>query len=194
MFMDRLQHAMVVSDRSLQCGALLFIDLDDFKTLNDTLGHDTGDLLLEAVASRLSACVRESDTVARLGGDEFMVLLEQLSENREEAANQAKNVGLKIIHVLNQEYKLGVHDYCCTPSIGATLLSGKELSIEEIIKQADLAMYQSKKAGRNQLSFFDPKMQQSMMKKQALRLSCLKPWIGKRLNFIFKFWSIRRAV
>ncbi len=168
MFMDRLKHAMASGDRSGQHGALLFIDMDDFKTLNDTLGHDMGDLLLEEVARRLSSCVRECDTVARLGGDEFMVMLEQLSHISEEAAAQTEIVAKKIIAHLDEEYQLSVHDYRCTPSVGATLFLGNVQGIDELIKQADIAMYQSKKGGRNQLSFFDPSMQQSVIKRATL--------------------------
>lgn len=168
MFMDRLKHAMASGDRSQQYGALLFIDMDDFKTLNDTLGHDMGDMLLEEVARRLSSCVRECDTVARLGGDEFMVMLEQLSQHSEEAAIQTEIVAKKIIAHLDEEYALGVHDYRCTPSVGATLFLGNVQHVDELIKQADIAMYQSKKGGRNQLSFFDPSMQQSVIKRATL--------------------------
>lgn len=168
MFMDRLKHAMASGERSQQYGALLFIDMDDFKTLNDTLGHDMGDLLLEEVARRLSSCVRECDTVARLGGDEFMVMLEQLSHRSEDAAVQTEIVAKKIIAHLDEDYLLGVHDYRCTPSVGAALFLGNEQQVDELIKQADIAMYQSKKGGRNQLSFFDPSMQQSVIKRATL--------------------------
>lgn len=168
MFMDRLKHAMVAADRSQHYSALLFIDLDDFKTLNDTLGHDMGDLLLEEVARRLNAGVRECDTVARLGGDEFMVMLEQLGPDHEQAIHYAERVAHKLIARLDQEYQLGVHDYRCTPSVGATLFLGSEQKAEELIKQADIAMYQSKRGGRNQLSLFDPKMQQSVIKRASI--------------------------
>ncbi|MDO8932683.1 MAG: EAL domain-containing protein, partial [Rhodocyclaceae bacterium] len=137
----------------------LFIDLDNFKTLNDTLGHDVGDLLLQHVAQRLSACVREGDTVARLGGDEFVVMLEDLSENTQEAAAQTETIGEKILTALNLPYRLAKHDCNSTPSIGATQFVGHKSSIEELLKQADLAMYQAKSAGRNALRFFDREMQ-----------------------------------
>jgi predicted signal transduction protein with EAL and GGDEF domain len=127
-----------------------------------------GDLLLEEVARRLSSCVRECDTVARLGGDEFMVMLEQLSHRSEDAAVQTEIVAKKIIAHLDEDYLLGVHDYRCTPSVGATLFLGNEQQVDELIKQADIAMYQSKKGGRNQLSFFDPSMQQSVIKRATL--------------------------
>ncbi|MBC3807437.1 EAL domain-containing protein [Undibacterium seohonense] len=168
MFMDRLKHAMANNERSHQYGAILFIDLDDFKMLNDTLGHDMGDALLEMVAQRLQSCVRECDTVARLGGDEFVVMLEQLSADQAQALEQTAVVGKKIIDALNERYLLGSHEYYSTPSIGAVLFHGAAVSADDIIKQADVAMYQSKKNGRNQLNFFDPNMQRSMSKRASL--------------------------
>ena len=162
LLMDRLQHAISSGARSGRKGALLFIDLDHFKTLNDTLGHDIGDLLLLQVAERLSSCVREGDTVARLGGDEFMLILEDLSDHPVEAGAQTEAVSEKILIALSLPYLLAGHECHSTPSIGATLFSGRRASIEELIKQADIAMYQSKKAGRNTMRFFDPEMQASI--------------------------------
>jgi diguanylate cyclase (GGDEF)-like protein len=121
---DRLRVAIASSVRSERQGALLFIDLDNFKTLNDTLGHDMGDRLLQQVGQRLSSCVREGDTVARLGGDEFVVMLENLGERPEEAAGQSRIVGEKIIKLLNRPYDLSGHDYHNTPSVGITLFGG----------------------------------------------------------------------
>jgi len=159
LLLDRLGHALASSARSGRSGALLYIDLDNFKTLNDTLGHDIGDLLLQQVAQRLTTCVREGDTVARLGGDEFVVMLEDLSGNSEEAATQTEFVGEKILATLNQPYLLAGHDYRSTPSIGVTLFSGHQYSIEELLKHADLAMYKSKATGRNRVRFFDPSLE-----------------------------------
>lgn len=159
---DRLKQALVSSSRSLKKGALLFIDLDNFKTINDSLGHDIGDLLLQKVAKRLQACIREGDTVSRLGGDEFVVILEGLNETPIEAAAQTESISEKIITALNLPYSLGTHEYRNTPSIGATLFSHEDHSIDDLLKQADIAMYQAKKAGRNTLRFFDPKMQESI--------------------------------
>ncbi|MDP1613717.1 MAG: EAL domain-containing protein [Sulfuritalea sp.] len=156
---DRLEKALAVSSRHKREGAVLFIDLDNFKTLNDTLGHDIGDLLLQQVGQRLSGCVRESDTVARLGGDEFVVMLEDLSEDKLEAASQVEAVGEKILATLNQPYQLARYEYRNTPSIGVSLFANHEKSIDELLKQADLAMYQAKAAGRNAMRFFDPDMQ-----------------------------------
>ncbi len=168
LLLDRLHHALATSARSEHQGALLFIDLDNFKTLNDTRGHDKGDLLLQQVAQRLSACIREGDAVARLGGDEFVVMLEGLSENAEEAATQATAAGDKILATLNQPYPLADEEHHSTASIGVTLFAGHRDTIEELLKRADLAMYQAKAAGRNTLCFFDPDMQAAVMARAAL--------------------------
>ena len=170
LLMDRLNQALASSTRSGLKGSLLFIDLDNFKTLNDTLGHDIGDRLLQQVAHRLTSCVREGDTVARLGGDEFVVMLEDLSTQALEAAAQTEGVGEKILAALNQPYQLAQHEYRSTPSIGATLFGDHERSTDELMKQADIAMYQSKKAGRNTLRFFDPKMQDTINARAALEV------------------------
>ena len=162
LLLDRLSHAMASSARNNRDGALLFLDLDHFKSLNDTLGHDMGDLLLQQVAERLISCVREGDTVARLGGDEFVVLLEDLSELSLEAAAQTETIGEKIVAVLNQPYQLGSHEHQTTSSIGVALFSDHNQSLEDLLKHADIAMYQAKKLGRNRLSFFDPYMQDAI--------------------------------
>ncbi len=169
LLLDRLQHVLVSRLRSERFCALLFVDLDNFKTLNDTLGHDFGDELLKQVAQRMVRCVREGDTVARLGGDEFVVMLDDLSNNAEEAANQAEIVGEKIILTLNENYLLfGGTEYRSTPSIGVTLFVGNDCSLDELLKRADLAMYQAKAAGRNTLRFFDPEMQTIVLRRAAL--------------------------
>ncbi|MCX7156886.1 MAG: EAL domain-containing protein [Rhodocyclales bacterium] len=168
LLLDRLQQAMTASSRNGSYGSLLFIDLDNFKTLNDTLGHDMGDLLLRQVAQRLAGSVREGDTVARLGGDEFVVVLGSLSANIEEAATQTEAVGGKILAALNGMYQLNGIEYRSTASIGATLFRGHEASIDDLMKQADLAMYKSKARGRNALHFFDPDMETAVMERASL--------------------------
>ncbi len=162
LFADRLAQALVNSSRSSNYGALVFLDLDHFKSLNDTLGHDYGDLLLQKVATRLSNCVREGDSVARLGGDEFVLLVENLSMNEVEAAHQIEAIGEKILTSLNQPYQLNSHEYLSTPSVGISLFNGNQESSEDLLKHADIAMYQAKKAGRNTLRFFDPLMQEAI--------------------------------
>lgn len=168
LLVDRLQQAIVSSTRNERPGALLFIDLDNFKILNDTLGHDKGDLLLQQVAQRLATCVRDGDTIARLGGDEFVLVLEDLNGNAHEAATQAETVGEKILAALNLPYSLAGHVYHNTPSIGITLFADHLSSVDELMKHADLAMYEAKKAGRNTLRFFDPQMQATVSARAML--------------------------
>lgn len=168
LLLDRLQHAMATSARTGKKGALLFIDLDNFKTLNDTLGHDMGDLLLQQVSQRLLACVREGDTVARLGGDEFVIMLEDLDEQALEAAEQTEVIGEKLITFLARPYQLAAHEYRTTSSIGATLINGHWQARDELLKQADIAMYQAKKTGRNILRFFDQEMQDAVTARALL--------------------------
>jgi len=165
---DRLKQAMANSQRNGHYGALLLLDLDYFKTLNDTLGHDMGDLLLKQVAQRLTECVREGDTVARLGGDEFVVMLVSLSESQIEAASLVGVIGSKIITTLNQTYEIKDVSYRITPSIGASVFLGQQTEIETLLKQADLAMYKAKDAGRNTLRFFDPDMARDVLKRASL--------------------------
>ena len=162
LLLDRLNQALATSQRNGKQGALLFLDLDHFKILNDTLGHDMGDMLLQQVAARLTASIRQGDTVARLGGDEFVVLLDDLSEQSLEAAAQTQGVAEKILFTLNQPYQFETHTHHSTSSIGATLFRGHEQLAEELLKQADIAMYQSKAEGRNTLRFFNPIMQEAI--------------------------------
>ncbi|MDO8350605.1 MAG: EAL domain-containing protein [Gallionella sp.] len=168
LLMDRLNQALASSTRNGRQGALLFIDLDNFKILNDTLGHNIGDLLLQQVASRLTSCVRVGDTVARLGGDEFVVMLEDLNEQALDAAAQTEIVGEKILDTLNRPYQLASYICHSSPSIGATLFNNHERTLEDLMKQADIAMYQAKKAGRNTLRFFDPVMQDTINARATL--------------------------
>jgi len=165
---ERLRHALITSERSANSGALIFIDLDNFKTINDTRGHDVGDLLLAAVGQRLEACLRQSDTAARLGGDEFVVLLEGLNVAMMEAAESAEVVAQKIHAALNQPYTLQGKLHHSSPSIGVCLFNGLDESADDLLKQADLAMYQAKAAGRNTIRFFDLKMQEAVDRHAAL--------------------------
>ena len=159
---DRLQHSFAASSRHQLHGALLFIDLDHFKNLNDTKGHNFGDQLLKMVAERLQACVREGDTVARLGGDEFVVILENLSDNEQLAAAFAESVGDKILAAIDQTYLLQGEAYHCTASIGVSLFQKQQTTVDELIRRADTAMYEAKGSGRNALRFYDPAMQAAL--------------------------------
>jgi len=168
LLVDRLQQVLVNGARSGLTTAVLFVDLDNFKTLNDTRGHEVGDLLLKDVAQRLRSCVREQDTVARLGGDEFVVVLQNLSSDAPEAAAQARTLGELILAQLRQPYELAGHEHHFTASIGVTLLNHQRDSVDEVLKQADMAMYRAKDAGRNTLRFFDPDMQQAVNRRALL--------------------------
>jgi diguanylate cyclase (GGDEF)-like protein/PAS domain S-box-containing protein/hemerythrin-like metal-binding protein len=165
---DRLKQALASSARSDKQGALLFMDLDNFKTLNDTLGHYIGDLMLQQVAHRLETCVREGDTVARIGDDEFVVILEGLSEQPIEAAAQTEAIANKILLIFQHPYQLYSHEYHCTASIGASIFSNHEHTQDELLKQADIAMNQAKTSGRNTLRFFDSEMQDAVNARVAL--------------------------
>lgn len=158
---DRLTQSIATKSRDHLLGAMLFIDLDKFKLLNDTYGHDIGDLLLIKFAQRLKKLVRKSDTVARQGGDEFMILLEDLSKNIEEAATLANQLGEKIFESMEEPFLLQKHEYYSQMSIGITLFDGKN-TVEDLFKRADIALYQAKHSGGNTLRFFDPQMQANL--------------------------------
>jgi diguanylate cyclase (GGDEF)-like protein/PAS domain S-box-containing protein len=176
---DRLRHALAVADRHRRHGALMLLDLDNFKNLNDTLGHDAGDQLLVEVARRLEGCMRDGDTVARLGGDEFVVILESLNEDHV-AAMQTESVAVKILANLNQPYEIEVSEivagksirvsrqHQCSASIGIALFDNQEVAAEELLKRADTAMYEAKAAGRDTLCFFDHGMQAVLSARAAL--------------------------
>ncbi len=158
LLLDRLQKALSQSVRTGQHGALMFIDLDNFKILNDTLGHHVGDQLLQQVAQRLKNSVRKTDTVARLGGDEFVVMVDDLSSNADAAASKSRALSEKVLTVLREPFQIAGHQHFATPSIGVTTFSGNQSDVSELLKQADLAMYQAKALGRNTLCYFAPDM------------------------------------
>ncbi len=170
LMLDRLGQAMTASNRSLEFGALMILDLDHFKSINDTQGHDTGDRLLLEVAQRLTACLRQGDTVARLGGDEYVVVLEGLGDTEQVAATRAESVAEKIRLAINLPYVLGGDkaEYFNTTSVGVTLFCGQGEMAETLLKQADLALYQAKGAGRNTIRFFNPAMQLAIETRTSL--------------------------
>ena len=171
LLLDRLDQTLHVSTRHARKSALLFVDLDNFKTLNDTLGHFQGDALLVQVAQRLKTCIREGDTVARLGSDEFVVMLEDLSEDDIEAATQAEAVAEKVLDAFVPDFTLDSGAHHSTPSIGITLFGCETLeSNEQPLKRAELAMFQAKAAGRNTLRFFDTQMQAEVSARATLEV------------------------
>lgn len=168
MLQDRLKLLTAQSERLDQHGALLFIDIDHFKLLNDTRGHHIGDQLLVQVAERISSVIRETDLAARLGGDEFVVVFDNLGADAESAALEAKKRAEDLHNLINLPYPLMQSVYHCTISIGVNLFKGQTRSIDELLRHADMAMYQAKDSGRNAIRFFDPNMQSRLEKRAAI--------------------------
>ncbi len=165
---DRVQQLLTTLARTPQGAALMFIDVDNFKDINDTLGHDLGDALLQQMAQRMRECTRAQDTLARQGGDEFVVMLLDLSTHIEDAASEAQRAAAKILQRLAQPYVLGGRVCQSSVSIGVALIDTHSPSREELFKQADLAMYQAKGAGRNTVRFFNPEMQAQVLARTSL--------------------------
>ena len=168
LLLDRIEQALAASQRHKHRGALLYIDLDHFKNLNDTLGHDVGDELLCQVGARLRGCVRDEDTVARLGGDEFVVMLTALDADAQSAASQAERVADKILACFAAPFDLACRSHRCTASVGIALFADQQTGIDDLLKRADLSMYQAKASGRNTLRFFNPEMQTEINARVAL--------------------------
>jgi len=186
LLLDRLEHAQASSARSTNHGAIMFIDLDNFKTLNDSQGHDVGDLLLVEVARRLTSCVRSGDTVSRLGGDEFVIIMENLSDEAQEAASLSEAIGEKVMAMINQPYMLGKHEHHCTSSIGVCLFINHQESADELLKRADVAMYQAKNSGRNTIRFFDPAMQQAVEARASLEADLRRAMARQQLQIYYQ--------
>ena len=186
LLLDRLKQALAYSARNKNNGALLFIDMDNFKDLNDTLGHYFGDQLLKQVAERLKSCVRESDTVSRLGGDEFVVILEKLEEDLTKSAVLTETVTDKILDVLSQPYQFGMHTFHSSSSIGVILFNNGQQEADELLKQADIAMYQAKKSGRNTVCFFDPEMQDIIIARSLLEAELRRALDNQQFNLQFQ--------
>ena len=186
LLIERLKQALAGHARTRRQAALLFIDLDNFKTLNDTLGHETGDLLLRQVARRIVGCMRETDTVARLGGDEFVVMLEDLSEDLQEATQQAEFVGNKILAAFEPAFELGTRHYRSTPSIGVTLFGKAGKSVDDLLKHADLAMYQAKGAGRNTVRMFDQGMQAAVDGRAAMESELREALLRGQMRLVYQ--------
>ena len=186
LLLDRLQHALASSARSGRYGAIMFIDLDNFKTINDTKGHDCGDILLIEAARRLQSCVREGDTVARLGGDEFVVMLEDIKGEVKHAAALADEVGEKILATLNRPYLIKEHELYSTASIGINLFVDRGTSADELLKYSDIAMYQAKASGRNTLRFFDPEMQAILEARTTLETDLHQAVAGQQFRLYYQ--------
>lgn len=183
---DRLQQALAFSARHHCYGAILFIDLDNFKSLNDTKGHHIGDLLLVDIAARMQTCVRVDDTVSRLGGDEFLIILSELSVAGESAAVQAETIAEKIRVAIDQPFDLQGHEYHSSSSIGISLFLGHELTADELLKRADTAMYQAKRSGRNTIRFFDPETHAAMEIRIALEADLRRALPENQLKLFYQ--------
>ena len=186
LLLNRLELALVTAQRNHRLGALLFIDLDNFKTLNDTFGHNKGDQLLRQVAERLVAAVRDGDTVSRLGGDEFVILLDDLADSALLAGRQAEVIAGKILLELDRSYEIGEIQFHNTPSIGVTLFGDRLEDTEEPLKRADTAMYQAKAAGRNTVRFFDPMMQAAVSARLQLETDLRSAMGGAELFLLYQ--------
>jgi diguanylate cyclase (GGDEF)-like protein/PAS domain S-box-containing protein len=186
LLLDRLSVALSASARNQQYGALIFLDLDNFKTLNDTLGHYYGDVLLVEVARRLKMSVREMDTVARLGGDEFVVLLEDLDADLQEASRKVAQIAEKLRIKIATPYQLNENTRHSSPSIGVCMFYGNQVSVDDLLKYADMAMYQAKNAGRNRVRFFDPHMQQVVETRALMEADLRSAITDKQLSLFYQ--------
>lgn len=186
LFIDRLHLAFLNSERNQMYGAVLFIDMDKFKILNDTLGHDSGDMMLIQVAQRILGCIRESDTVARFGGDEFLVLLADIDASADKTSQKVATIAEKIRSALAMPYDLKDREYISSPSIGIALYRGTEKSVDDLLKHADLAMYQVKDSGRNAVRFFDPSMQSAVEMRASLESDLRQAIVHHQLQLYYQ--------
>jgi diguanylate cyclase (GGDEF)-like protein/PAS domain S-box-containing protein len=184
--LERLQQSLSASARNQLYGALLFLDMDRFKTLNDTLGHDHGDLFLMEVAKRMQQSVRDMDTVARIGGDEFVIVIEEMGADADEASQKSALIAEKIRSMLAEPYLLNGKEHRSSPSIGVCLYRGDGESVDELLKHADMAMYQAKEAGRNTVRFFDPAMQFAVESRAALEAELRHALPGEQLQLHYQ--------
>ncbi|RJG15147.1 putative bifunctional diguanylate cyclase/phosphodiesterase [Massilia cavernae] len=186
LLMDRLQAALAASARTHQFGAVLFLDLDNFKAINDVLGHAAGDMLLVEVAARIGACLREVDMVARIGGDEFVVLIGDIAVDPEEASQRTAHIAEKIRFAVAMPYWLKSSEQRTSPSIGISLFSGHRSEADTVLRQADMAMYRAKDAGRNTMRFFSAAMQQAVESRAALEADLRSAVSGRQLCLYYQ--------
>ncbi|MDB5758535.1 MAG: hypothetical protein JWM30_1824 [Burkholderia sp.] len=184
--LDRIDRLVAMHHRTPQEGAVLFIDLDNFKSLNDTHGHDKGDLLLKQVAQRLQTCVRHYDCVGRFGGDEFVVLLEHIGKGSIEEATHACQVAQKILLVLNEPYVLETLQHRITPSIGIAIFDSEMVSTSDLLKRADMAMYKAKAEGRNAIRFFSAEMQETVNARSQLEADLRQALAAQEFYLVYQ--------
>ena len=183
---DRLHHALAHAKRDGWRGALMFIDLDDFKDINDLRGHPAGDALLTEAARRLRGAVRESDTVARFGGDEFVILVERLSSDADTAATTAEQLAEKLLERMGTPYAIDNQRTVCTASIGIAMFGGKRQTVDELMQSADLSMYEAKRQGKNRVRFFDPVMQQTVAERLQLETDLREALAGDQFELHYQ--------
>ena len=186
LLLEQLERALAVSGRNQLYGAILYLDLDHFKVINDTQGHDIGDEVLQETARCIQAALKQVHTIARIGGDEFVVLLEDINEDPELAAAQAKLVGDQLLEVLGKVIVVNGKDYHGSVSIGVSLFRGSHDGIHELLKRGDVAMYEAKKAGRNALRFFDPVMQETLERRTQLEFDLRHALEGGQLQLHYQ--------
>lgn len=174
LLLERLERVLNASNRDQHNTALLFLDIDNFKTLNDIYGHEYGDFLLNQTATRINRNIRNCDTVARIGGDEFVIILERLNKLPIQAAVETEEVAQKMLHILAQPYHINEIHYSSTSSIGIVIFNNENVSSSELMKQADIAMYQAKLAGKNTYCFFDPEMEKNIAERVSLEAQLSK--------------------
>lgn len=186
LLLDRLKQAVITSRRREDYNALLFLDLDRFKTINDSLGHSIGDLLLIETANRIKSCIREEDTAARFGGDEYVILLKHLGNKQEHASLHAESIALKIQKMFTHPFNLKNHELHITSSIGISIFPLKNESMEDIIKHADTAMYNAKESGRNKVSFYLSEMHDTVLKQLTLEKDLRQAIKNKKLEVYYQ--------
>ena len=185
-FLDRLNQALALSNRGKAYSAIFFIDIDNFKDINDTHGHEYGDALLQQAAKRTLNCIRQCDTVARIGGDEFVLILSGLNNSEVKAATEAKLIAHKILRVLSLPYQINKHQFNSSASGGITLFNDASISSSELMKQADIAMYQAKNSGKNTAFFYKPQMQQAISERIRLEKRLHKAVNGQQFALYYQ--------
>jgi len=191
LFEDRMELALAAAHRHHQYGALLFLDLDDFKSLNDTLGHSFGDELLKILAHTLTTRLRALDTVARLGGDEFVIIIGDIGADEEQAAQHAKCLAEELLKLMTEPVNLNGYQYRCAASIGITLFNGAGQSREELLRRADTAMYEAKSAGRSMIRFHDPHTQSILTQRFRLESALRQAMERDELYLVYQNRSVR---
>jgi len=185
-FIDQLKRAIASSRRHGIYGAVLFIDLDNFKIINDTAGHKAGDTLLQLIAKKLFEVLREEDIIARFGGDEFVILIENLGKEQKKAVETLKIIADKLLESINYGHIVNRKIYHITASIGIALFNNNSITVSDILRYADSAMYEAKKKGKSQIIFFNPKIEEKLQKRVLMETSIRQGIEGKEFFLVFQ--------